>query len=124
MKIFAAAVMCVLAGGAASAQEPVYTKDDKDVKPPVVVADKKPSYTAAAMRKKIEGGVELQAVVDKEGRPTDVKVVKSLDKENGLDAEAVAALKEWRFKPATKDGKPVLMKVSVEMTFTLRDKKN
>ena len=80
------------------------------------------NWTAEAMRKKIEGSIELETIVNKEGKPTEVKVIRSLDKEYGLDEKAVDALKAWTFKPATKDGKAVAMKVKVEMTFTLRDK--
>ncbi len=121
MKAFALAVL-VTFGAAAAAQEPVYKPGDEGVKAPVVQFDKKPSYTAEAMRKKIEGSIELETIVNKEGKPTEVKVIRSLDKDYGLDEKAVDALKAWTFKPATKDGKAVAMKVKVEMTFTLRDK--
>jgi len=43
-----------------------------------------------------------------------------LDTQHGLDDEAVKALKQWRFSPGTKDGKPVPVVVELEMTFTLR----
>lgn len=121
MKAFAAAAVLAF-GVALGAQEPVYTAKD-DVTKPVVVSEKKPSYTKAAMEKKIQGAVSLSAVINKDGKPTDIKVVKSLDKEHGLDENAVAALHAWTFKPATKDGKPVLFQVTVEMTFTLRSDK-
>ena len=74
------------------------------------------------MRAKIQGAVVMQAVVDKEGKPTEIKIVKSLDKQHGLDDKAIEALGAWRFKPAMKDGKPVAALVTVEMTFTLRDR--
>ena len=110
----------VLFGAAVAAQEPVYKVGDKDLKSPEVIVEKKPSYTAEAMRKKIQGAVELGTIIDTEGRPTEIKVLRSLDKEFGLDEKAVEALREWRFKPATLKGKPVRAQVSVEMTFTLR----
>lgn len=123
MKALAAAVVIALAGATVTAQEPVYTLKDKDVKQPTLVVEKKPSYTADAMRKRIQGSVTLESVIDKAGNPTDIKIVKSLDKEFGLDDKAVEALKAWRFKPATKDGKAVPYHVTIEMTFTLRDRR-
>lgn len=118
MKSLALAAVVVF-GGTFAAQEPVYTKNDQ-VSNPVVVVEKKPAYTKAAMEKKIQGAIELSAIIDKEGKPTEIRVVKSLDSEYGLDDSAVSALKGWRFKPALKDGEPVRFLVSIEMTFTLR----
>jgi periplasmic protein TonB len=86
---------------------------------PVLVREYKPNYTAEALRRKIEGIVELGAVVLEDGTVGDVVVTKSLDKEYGLDDEAVKTLKKWLFKPGTKDGKPVAVRVAVEMTFTI-----
>ena len=44
----------------------------------------------------------------------------SLDPTYGLDEQAVAAAKRWEFKPGTKDGKPVAVRVTLEMSFTLK----
>lgn len=123
MKSLALAAIVTVATGLGISAQQVAKPGDKGVTDPVVVAEKKPSYTAAAMRQKIQGSIELTAIIDKEGTPTDIKVVRSLDKKYGLDEKAVDALKEWRFKPATKDGKPVPILVTVEMTFALRDKR-
>jgi TonB family protein len=122
MKRFAlAAVVAAITGiGAAAQQPPVYQAGDKSVQQkPQVIAETKPSYTAEAMRKKISGSVEMTTVIGVDGRPSDIKIVRSLD--SGLDKNAVAALDKWRFKPAMKDGKPVRMLVTIEMSFTLRD---
>jgi hypothetical protein len=51
----------------------------------------------------------------------DVRVTRSLDATNGLDAAAVAAVKQWKFKPGTKDGKPVRVMVTGMLTFSIRD---
>ena len=47
-------------------------------------------------------------------------VTQSLDKKYGLDDQAVKAMKQWSFKPGTKDGKPVTVRVDVQMSFTLK----
>lgn len=109
------------AAGTAAQQDQVYRPGQPGVTNPVVISEKKPSYTAAAMRAQITGSVEMQAVIDAEGKPTDIRVVRSLDALYGLDQNAVEALKEWRFKPATREGKPVPILVTIEMSFTLRD---
>ena len=38
----------------------------------------------------------------------------------GLDGQAVKAMKQWLFKPGTKDSRPVAVRVAVEMKFTLK----
>lgn len=87
---------------------------------PVLIREFKPNYTKEAREAKIQGIVEMSAVVLEDGSVGDVTVTKSLDQQYGLDDEAVKAMKKWRFKPGTKDGKPVPVTVSVEMSFTLR----
>jgi protein TonB len=80
----------------------------------------KADYTEEAKANRIEGNVFLDVIVLADGQVGDVKVAKSLDTVYGLDANAVKAMKQWEFKPGTKDGKPVAVRVHVEMTFSLR----
>jgi TonB family protein len=87
---------------------------------PVPIYQEKPQYTQAAMAEQIEGNVLLEVVVSADGSTGDVKVVKSLDKEHGLDQQAVDALKRWTWKPGTRGGEPARVVVNVEMTFTLK----
>ena len=94
--------------------------EDKSVTLPQVVKEVKPQYTARAMQAKIQGTVWLTVVILTNGDVGDVTVAKSLDAEHGLDDEAVKAARQWKFKPGTKDGKPVPVEVTVEMTFTLK----
>ena len=87
---------------------------------PTVVAEKKPQYTAEAMRAKVQGTVLLEAVVLPDGTVGPVEVVRSLDSTFGLDQEAIKAAKQWRFRPGTRFGEPVAVLVTIELTFTLR----
>ena len=48
----------------------------------------------------------LKAVVRTDGTPGDVEITKSLDPKYGLDEQAIAALRQWRFEPGRKDGTP------------------
>ena len=59
----------------------------------------------------------LWLIVDDQGRPRDIRVVRGLG--FGLDARAVEAVKQWRFQPAMKDGRPVNVQISVEVGFRL-----
>ena len=71
------------------------------------------------MDAKIQGTVEVEAVVETNGKVSAVRVVRSLDKVHGLDDEAVKAMKQWKFKlPKGNDAAPVLVKA--ELSFWLR----
>jgi protein TonB len=112
-----AALAVVLAGGSLAAQDQVY-KVGEGIKAPQLVTEVKPIYTRAAKDRGVQGNVELDAVILKDGTVGDVTVAKSLDDE--LDQQAIKATKQWTFKPGTKDGDPVNVKVKIELTFTLR----
>lgn len=88
---------------------------------PRVLFDVKPSYTENAMRERVEGVVEMDAIVDSGGSVSDVRVRRSLHPE--LDEQAVRALREWRFAPGTVEGMPAPVVVSVEMAFTLKSRR-
>lgn len=104
---------------AGAAQDQVY-KPGNGVTLPAVVHEVKPEYTSAAKSAGIRGSVFLKVVVASDGTVGDVQVTQSLDTEYGLDEQAVKAMKQWEFRPGTKDGKAVPVEVAVEMTFTLK----
>jgi TonB family protein len=87
---------------------------------PRVVREVKPTYTPEAMQAKIQGTVWMKVVVLASGDVGEVTVSRSLDKEHGLDEQAINAARQWKFKPGTKEGKPVRVEVTIEMTFTLK----
>ena len=87
---------------------------------PIVVREVKPQYTSDAMRAKVQGTVLLECVVKPDGSVGEVKVVRSLDSTFGLDLEAMKAARSWRFRPGTRQGEPVAVLVTIELTFTLR----
>jgi TonB family protein len=95
-----------------------YKVNEEGVKPPVLVSEVKPKYTDDAKARRVQGNVELDVVVKSDGTVGDVTVTKSLDPE--LDEQAVKATKQWRFRPGTKDSKPVDVMVQIELTFTLK----
>jgi periplasmic protein TonB len=87
---------------------------------PVVLKEVKPAYTAEAMRAKVQGVVWLRCVVMPDGSVGRVEVVKSLDGVFGLDQEAIKAARQWRFAPGKRLGEPVAVRVTIELSFTLR----
>jgi protein TonB len=90
-------------GGGISAPQPVSTPD--------------PEYTEQARQAKTQGTCVLWLIVDDQGRPRDIRVVRGLG--FGLDTKAIEAVKQWRFEPAMKDGRPVNVQISVEVGFKL-----
>jgi len=98
-------------------REKVFDVNSKGVVKPVLITHSDPPYTEQARVAKVAGTVVLNIVIDAQGNVSEAKVVKSLDK--GLDESAVKNLKTWKFKPATKEGKPVASKMMVEVTFKI-----
>lgn len=88
-------------GGGGSFDEPCNEEPTK----PVPVAKVDLEYTVAAKTEGIEGKIKLKLIVDADGSVSDVEVLQSV--EAALDAVAVAAARQWRFRPAMACGKPV-----------------
>lgn len=90
---------------------------------PQLIREVKPAYTVNAIRAKIQGRVELDVVVLPDGTidPARIRIVQSLDPTFGLDAQAIEAVKQWRFRPGRNRGQQAVpVRVRVELTFTLR----
>jgi periplasmic protein TonB len=115
--ITAALVMAVAAGGVLAQSAPKYKIGEDGVKAPVLIKETKPRYTDSARARGVQGLVYMSAEILSNGSVGDVKITQSLDAD--LDEQAILAVKEWKFKPATKDDKPVDVEVNIELTFTL-----
>jgi protein TonB len=76
-----------------------------------------PEYSEEARKAKYQGTCVLWLVVGPDGKPRDVKVARALGM--GLDEKAIEAVRNWRFEPAMKDGKPVAVQINVEVNFRL-----
>jgi TonB family protein len=90
-------------GGGVSAPRPIYDPD--------------PEYSEEARKAKFQGTVMLSAVIGPDGRPRDLRVLRSLGM--GLDQKALDAVAKWRFAPGTKDNHPVSVQVSIMVEFRL-----
>ena len=90
-------------GGGVSAPRTLYAPD--------------PEYSEEARKAKFQGTCVLWLVVGPDGRARDIRVTRSLGL--GLDEKAIEAVKQWKFEPAMKDGKPVAVEINVEVSFRL-----
>ena len=87
---------------------------------PRVIREVKPQYTADAMRAKVQGMVWVECIVMPDGNVGDARITKSLDSTFGLDQEALKAARQWKFVPGMRQGEPVPVIITIELTFTLR----
>jgi TonB family protein len=104
----------------AVAQSTQVHKPGKDVTLPTAVHEVKPGYTPEAMERRIQGNVLMSVVVLETGDVGYVQITHSLDAEYGLDQAAVDAAKQWKFRPGTKDGQPVAVEITIQVTFALK----
>ena len=90
----------------------------KDVTSKARILDKpEPQYTEAARKNQITGTVVIRAVFSSSGQVTNIVAVSKLP--DGLTEKAIAAARQIRFVPATKDGRPVSMYMQLEYNFNL-----
>jgi TonB family protein len=93
-------------------------RKDKDLYTrPKVLNRPRPNYTIEARQKNVQGIVKLYALVDETGRIKSTFLLNSLG--YGLDEEAILAVLQLQFQPATKDGIPVPFWVTLEVEFRL-----
>ena len=76
-----------------------------------------PEYSEEARKAKYQGQVLLSVEVWEDGVAHNIKVVRSLGL--GLDEKAVEAVKQWKFSPGKKDGKPVRVAAQIQVSFRL-----
>jgi TonB family protein len=88
------------------------------VTPPKVLQKTEPAYTKDATEAKIQGAVVLSVTVGSDGVARDITVKRSLDP--GLDNNAIAAIQQWKFQPASKDGAAVSVMSTIEVNFRLK----
>jgi TonB family protein len=88
-----------------------------DVKSPRLVHYVEPAFSSSSKEAFVEGTVKISTVVTTDGKPTEAHVVKGLNSDE--DHNAMEAVMKWRFDPGTKKGKPVKVRVNVEVDFHL-----
>lgn len=74
-----------------------------------------PKYPPSLISDRVEGEVILYAVIRRDGSVDSIQLVQGLDEQ--LDANAMAALSQWKFRPASKEGQPVELEAIVHIPF-------
>jgi TonB family protein len=90
------------------------------VSAPVVLSAPNPQYSEEARKQKVGGVVLVTLIVDPQGRPQNVHVLRGVGM--GLDEKAMEAVKQYSFKPAMQGGKPVAVQLNVEVNFQIKTK--
>ncbi|MGB7264441.1 MAG: energy transducer TonB [Terracidiphilus sp.] len=88
------------------------------VSAPVVIHSVEAEFSDEARRAKYQGVCLISLIVDAQGNPQNIRVARPLGM--GLDEKAIAAIRQYKFKPAMKDGKtPVPVMITIEVDFRL-----
>lgn len=88
-----------------------------EIREPRKVKDVRPIYPALAREARVQGLVILETVIDKEGRTSDVRVLRSVPE---LDQAAIDAVRQWEYTPTLLNGMPVDVIFTVTVNFTLQ----
>ncbi len=88
-----------------------------DVIAPVEIYRIEPEFSEEARKAKIGGDMLINPWVDRSGRVTHVSVVRGLG--IGLDEKAIEAVRQFRFKPAMENGKPVTVEINIDVNFQI-----
>ena len=100
-----------------SSDVPVF-RGDGNVTAPILLTQVLPEYSIEARRSEHEGTVILETIIRQDGTVDVVRVVRSL--RFGLNEKAIEAVKQWRFRPGTRNGEPVDVALRIEVNFNLR----
>jgi len=87
------------------------------VSAPQLIFSVEPEFSEEARKAKVAGNVLVNLYVDQNGNPSHVHVIRGVGM--GLDEKAVEAVRQYRFKPAMENGKPVLVELNVEVNFQI-----
>jgi periplasmic protein TonB len=95
----------------------IYKLGDIGVSAPVAKFTPEPDFSEEARKAKYQGVVVLAAIIGSDGKPRNIRVVRSLGM--GLDEKAVERVRTWLFEPGKKNGTPVAVAMNLEVDFRL-----
>jgi protein TonB len=87
------------------------------ISPPTVLKSVDPEFSEEARKAKFSGNVEVYLWVDEQGNPSHIRVARGVGM--GLDDKAVEAVRQYKFKPAMKNGKPVKVDLYIDVNFQI-----
>ena len=89
--------------------------DSSEVSAPGPLRKIDPKYPPTLINEHVEGEVVLYAVIRSDGSVDSIQLVRGIDEQ--LDANAMQALSQWKFRPATKQGTPIELEAIVHIPF-------
>jgi TonB family protein len=92
-------------------------RNDPDLTPPKVLRSTPPEFSDAARIQHYNGKVVVNLLVDKQGKPEDIRILHPAGL--GLDEQAVAAVQQYVFQPAMRAGEPIVVQVNMEVAFSI-----
>jgi TonB family protein len=96
---------------------PMILQRANPLEPPVVLNSLWAAYPRKARKQHVRGTVTISFAISAEGLPFDLHLIRSVYPD--LDESALRAVRRLRFKPATRDGKPVPAHVTIDVSFLL-----
>jgi protein TonB len=87
------------------------------IRPPSVLFQVEPEFSEEARKAKFSGNVQIYLWVDEHGNPSHIRVTRGIGM--GLDEKAVEAVRQYKFRPATQNGKPVKVDLYVDVMFNI-----
>jgi TonB family protein len=108
-----------LSAQAAPSADALPLKVNGNVTPPVRLSGAPPVYPEIARRAGVQGKVIVEAIIDQQGDVKNTRVLQGLPL--GLDKAAVEAVKTWKFKPSTLEGKPVKVYYVLTVNFSTEE---
>jgi len=84
---------------------------------PVLLWKSEPEYSEEARKAKIQGTVIVSAEIDARGQVQNISIAQGLGL--GLDEKAISAVQKWKFRPGTRNGKPVATPAIIQLSFRL-----
>jgi protein TonB len=87
------------------------------IRPPAVLYSVEPEFSEEARKAKFSGNVQVYLWVDEHGNPSHVRIARGVGM--GLDEKAIEAVRQYKFKPATQNGKPVKVDLYVDVNFQI-----
>lgn len=87
------------------------------VSAPQVIYSVEPEFSEEARKAKVAGNVLVNLWVDTSGNPSHVRVIRGVGM--GLDEKAIEAVRQYKFRPAMENGKPVLVELNIEVNFQI-----
>ena len=75
-----------------------------------------PQYPSEARQQRVQGAVVLQAEISREGRVQKLKVISG---DSALTESAMQAVRRWRYRPYSAEGRPIAMQTTITVNFAL-----